>query len=194
MHLILTGATGLVGTSVLNAMLKTNAITKISILSRRPVPMAQNSDDPRVEVIIHKDFAKYEPEVMDKLQGATGAVWALGVSQTQASKEDYVTITKDYPLAAAKAFANLASADEPFRFVYVSAGGATQTPGFLTPYYGVVKGEAETLLSELRLLAFAVPADDTSHGGADEGVWGDVDALSDGAAGAILDGGGYGEV
>ncbi|RBQ96657.1 hypothetical protein VDGD_20216 [Verticillium dahliae] len=87
MHLILTGATGLVGTSVLDAMLKTDAITKISILSRRPVPMAQNSDDPRVQVIIHKDFAQYEPEVMDKLQGATGAVWALGVSQTQASKE-----------------------------------------------------------------------------------------------------------
>ncbi|KAH7146216.1 hypothetical protein EDB81DRAFT_794685 [Dactylonectria macrodidyma] len=152
MHLILTGATGLVGTSVLDAMLKMEDLTKISILSRRPVPMAERANDPRVNVIIHNDFAKYDPEVLSKLQGANGAIWALGVSQTQVSKEDFVTITKDYPLAAAEAFANLAPADEPFRFIYISAGGATQTPGAFSPYYGGIKGETETLLSELRVV------------------------------------------
>lgn len=90
MHLILTGATGLIGSSVLDAMLKTAEVTKISILSRRPVAMAENAKDPRVNVIIHKDFLNYDSEVLSKLQGASGAVWALGISQTKVSKE-YVT-------------------------------------------------------------------------------------------------------
>ncbi|KAF7554080.1 hypothetical protein G7Z17_g3182 [Cylindrodendrum hubeiense] len=152
MHLILTGATGLVGTSVLDAMLKMKELTKISILSKRPVPMTEVAHDPRVSVIIHKDFVKYDPEVLSKLQGASGAIWALGVSQTQVPKEEFVTITRDYPLAAAEAFANLAPADEPFRFIYISAGGATQTPGVFSPYYGDIKGKTETLLCELRVL------------------------------------------
>lgn len=85
MHLILTGATGLVGSGVLDAMLKSKDITKISILSRKPVPMV--ADDPRVNVILHRDFAKYEPQVLEQLQGANGVVWALGISQLKVTKE-----------------------------------------------------------------------------------------------------------
>jgi uncharacterized protein YbjT (DUF2867 family) len=85
MHLILTGATGLVGSSVLDAMLKSKEVTKISILSRRPVPLAEK--DSRVNTIIHKDFTKYEPQVLKQLQGANGVVWALGISQLKVTKE-----------------------------------------------------------------------------------------------------------
>lgn len=59
---------------------------------------------------------------------------------------DYVKITLDYPLAAAKAFSTL---HDPFKFVYVSGEGATTTPGMFTPYFGVVKGRAETALLQL---------------------------------------------
>jgi len=87
MHLILTGATGLVGSSVLDAMIKNQGITKISILSRRPVPMAEDAKDPRINVIIHKDFNTYDDELLEKLKDATGCVWALGISQAEVSKE-----------------------------------------------------------------------------------------------------------
>lgn len=87
MHLILTGATGLVGGGALDVMVKMKDITKISVLSRRPVPMAEDLKDPRVHVIIHKDFLNYDSELLSKLQGAKGCVWALGISQTQAGKE-----------------------------------------------------------------------------------------------------------
>lgn len=87
MHLILTGATGLVGSSVLDAMLKNTNISKISILSRRPVPMAKDSGDSRVRVITHRDFGSYEPEVLDQLKDAEGCVWALGISQTKVNQE-----------------------------------------------------------------------------------------------------------
>lgn len=87
MHLILTGATGLVGSATLDAMLKMKDITKISVLSRRPVPLAAHGNDPRVQVLLHQDFGSYPPELLSQLNGANGAVWALGISQNQVSKE-----------------------------------------------------------------------------------------------------------
>ncbi|RGP66199.1 nucleoside-diphosphate-sugar epimerase [Fusarium longipes] len=156
MHLILTGATGLVGSSVLDAMLKSKEITKISILSRRPVPLAEK--DSRVNTIIHKDFTKYEPQILDQLQGANGVVWALGISQLKlmACNREYVTITREFPLAAAEALSTLSPTEEPFRFIYVSAYGATTSPGTFTSLFGRVKGEAERKLSELRTPKFHV--------------------------------------
>ncbi|KAL2018374.1 hypothetical protein VTK56DRAFT_909 [Thermocarpiscus australiensis] len=152
MHLILTGATGLVGTAVLDAMIRAKDITKISILSRRPVKF----NDERINVILHKDFTNYDDNLLEKLQGAQGCVWALGVSQTQVSKEEYIKITKAFPLAAATAFQSLPSdspndgSRQPFNFVYVSGDGATFSPGPFTPFFGRVKGEAELKLAEMR--------------------------------------------
>ncbi|KAH8892707.1 hypothetical protein GQ53DRAFT_718314 [Thozetella sp. PMI_491] len=152
MHLILTGATGLVGSCVLDAMLKTKEVTKISILSRRPVQMAEDAKDPRVNVIIHKDFEAYQSDVLDQLKGANGCVWALGTAQSQASRPEYTRITKTFALAAAEAFSStLAKESEtPFNFVYVAGGGTTTKPGLTTMFQGRIKGEAEIGLSELR--------------------------------------------
>jgi NAD dependent epimerase/dehydratase family enzyme len=87
MHLILTGATGLIGSGVLDAMIKMKDVTKISIISRRPVQMADDVKDPRINVIIHKDFNEYPKSLLDQVSDATGCVWALGISQTEVSKE-----------------------------------------------------------------------------------------------------------
>ena len=151
MHLILTGATGLVGAGVLDAMIRTKDITKISILSRRPVPMADDAKDPRINVIQHSDFERYDQAVMDQLRGANGCVWALGVSQNDVTADEYVKITKDYTVAAVKAFATLKEDEDekPFRFVFVSGEGATQNPGRFTAIFGRVKGETESALADL---------------------------------------------
>ncbi|OQE01634.1 hypothetical protein PENVUL_c042G03560 [Penicillium vulpinum] len=149
MHLILTGATGLVGSSVLDAMLKSTAVSKISILSRSPVRMAEDAKDPRVRVITHADFESYKPELLEQLKDADGCVWALGTSQTNVTKEEYVKITKDYTLAAANAFSTIKPSDHPFRFIHVSGEGATQNPGRFSPIFARVKGEAEELIGAL---------------------------------------------
>jgi uncharacterized protein YbjT (DUF2867 family) len=85
MHLILTGATGLVGASVLHNMLAQESISRISILSRRPVKMAEGHA--KAKVIIHEDFNKYDPALLDELKDAHGCVWAQGTSQNAVSKE-----------------------------------------------------------------------------------------------------------
>jgi uncharacterized protein YbjT (DUF2867 family) len=85
MHLILTGATGLVGSGVLHHMINTPTVTKVSVLSRRPVPQAEGHE--KVKVIIHKDFNTYPSELLAQLKGAEGCVWAQGISITQVTKE-----------------------------------------------------------------------------------------------------------
>ncbi|KAK4072137.1 hypothetical protein Trihar35433_4201 [Trichoderma harzianum] len=150
MHIILTGATGLVGSSVLDAMIKAKDITKISILSRKPIRMVEDAKDPRINVILHQDFEKYDSKVLEQLQGAKACVWALGISQTKVNAQEYVKITKDYTLAAAKSFSTLTtSPSEPFRFIYVSGEGATQKPGRFSAIFAQVKGETETELGNL---------------------------------------------
>lgn len=51
MHAILTGATGLVGSAALDAMLKSKDVTMITILSRRPVKMAEDAKGTRVRTL-----------------------------------------------------------------------------------------------------------------------------------------------
>jgi uncharacterized protein YbjT (DUF2867 family) len=85
MHLILTGATGLVGSGVLHQMINSSNITTISVLSRRPVPQAEGHE--KVKVIIQKDFNSYPNELLEKLNGAEGCVWAQGISITQVTRE-----------------------------------------------------------------------------------------------------------
>ncbi|KAJ7097288.1 hypothetical protein B0H15DRAFT_773493 [Mycena belliarum] len=143
-HLILTGATGLIGSAVLHQMLAHEGVSRISILSRRPVKMAEGHED-IVKVIIHTDYMNYDQALLDQLKDAQGCVWAQGVSQNDVDKVQYIEITHDYPLAAAKAFATL-HPDSPFTFVHVSGEGATQTPGMFTPLFGRVKGQVEQAL------------------------------------------------
>ncbi|KAL1634064.1 hypothetical protein SLS58_010811 [Diplodia intermedia] len=148
MHVILTGATGLVGSGALSQILANmNAggpISRLSILSRSPVPMAEGK--PNVTVIQHKDFENYPPDVLKQLDGAEACIWAQGVSQFEVGKEEYIKITQDYPLAAAKAFSGL---NDPFKFIFISGEGATQSPGYFTPIFGRIKGITETQLLAL---------------------------------------------
>lgn len=85
MHLVLTGATGLVGSAVLQNMITMPAVSKVSILSRRPVAQAEGHD--KVKVIIHTDYANYPSEVTAQLKDVDGVVWAQGISATLVGKE-----------------------------------------------------------------------------------------------------------
>ncbi|KAJ8066881.1 hypothetical protein OCU04_004264 [Sclerotinia nivalis] len=149
MHLILTGATGLVGSGILQTMLTHPSITKLSILSRNPVPLAEtHTNHEKANVIIHSDFKKYPESVLDQLRGADGCVWALGTSSSGVDREKYTEITQTYTLSAARAFSPLNS-PKPFKFLYISGEGATTSPGTLTPMFGVVKGQTEADLLAL---------------------------------------------
>ncbi|KAG9785625.1 hypothetical protein KCU88_g2414, partial [Aureobasidium melanogenum] len=119
-HLILTGATGLVGSSVLSHILSLPTggnITRLSILTRNPaIPLLANPPPPgtpsanrttEIEVIQHGDFARWPPDLLARLEGADACIWALGVSQMDVDRETYVRITRDFAIEAARAFSGL---------------------------------------------------------------------------------------
>lgn len=153
-HIILTGATGTCGSAVLAHLLTSPSISHISILSRRPVALA--SHEPKARVIIHKDYETYPPELLAQLQGATGVIWAQGISSAGMNETDYSKITVDYPVAAAKAFARIpqlgsgegkgkGKGNGQLNFVYVSGEGA-DTAEKSRIMFGRVKGRAENAL------------------------------------------------
>ncbi|KAJ6502645.1 hypothetical protein DFH09DRAFT_1441317 [Mycena vulgaris] len=147
MHIILTGATGSVGSAVLRECLVSPTITRLSILSRRQFTLPSIGDAQKAHIIVHDDYAMYPSELTDQLKGADGCIWAQGISQTEVSKEEYIRITYDYPLAAVKTFSTLSNKDK-FNFVYVSGEGADPTEKTYT-LFGKIKGRTETALRAL---------------------------------------------
>lgn len=190
MHIILTGATGLVGTAVLHHILSLPAtspiaqkITRLSIISRRPeIPLLEHSDRPtqntftKVEVITHKDFKDYEKDgLLTKLKAQednekVGVIWALGISQMLTkSEEQYDEITRVFPLEAAKAFSAQLGAKQ-VNFIYVSGEGATVNPGFMTQMFGRIKGKTETQLIQLMQTYNNLKVLNVRPGGVDSGA------------------------
>lgn len=152
-HIILTGATGAAGAAILQYALNSPQISRISILSRRPVALAANQ--PKATVIVHDNFRQYDQSVLDQLKGATACVWAQGISSRGMSQEAYEEITIDYPLVAAKAFASLGSdatgEDKGnMTFVYISGAGAELDEKKASMMFGRVKGRAEQSLLDLQ--------------------------------------------
>ena len=146
-HIILTGATGLVGSAVLAQLLHSSTITRVSILSRRPI--AATEGHKKANVIIQTDYSSYPQSVIDQLQDADGCIWAQGKSSVGMTEKDYTELTHDWPLEAAKAFASTKDpSDKRFNFVYVSGEGADQTEK-ARAMFGRIKGRAEKDLLDL---------------------------------------------
>lgn len=145
-HVIVTGSTGLAGSAILTESLASPAIAKVSILSRRPVNFA--TANPKAHVIIHSDYSSYPPSILEQIRGATGCIWAQGKSSVGMQVDEYTTSTHDWPLAAAKAMADLPEQGEKFNFVYISGEGADPTEKSFQ-MFGRVKGRAEKNLIAL---------------------------------------------
>ena len=74
MKVIVTGATGTAGQGIVRACLADERITKILILTRRPVAK-EVEEDAKVEVVLHEDFSTYPDTLMTRLQGAEACLW-----------------------------------------------------------------------------------------------------------------------
>jgi len=151
-HIIVTGATGLAGSAILAECLASPAIAKVSILSRRPVDFAKAN--PKAHVIIHSDYSSYPPSTLEQIRGARGCIWAQGKSSIGMQTDEYTTLTHDWPLAAAKAMADLPEQGEKFKFIYISGEGADPTEKS-SQMFGRIKGRAE---KNLLAVATAKPA------------------------------------
>jgi NAD dependent epimerase/dehydratase family enzyme len=102
MHLILTGATGFVGSAALDMMLNNPAVTRISILSRRPVKQAEGHE--KAVVILKEDMSEYSQEILDRLRGAHGCVWTMGPPLMSVQNRAYVEALRSRTLNPVSCF------------------------------------------------------------------------------------------
>lgn len=135
MDILLAGATGLVGTQVLQQLLADTRCTGVLAITRRP--MAQVHPKLRNQVI---DFEQLDHWTAPRTEAA---ICALGSTMKQAgSREAFYRIDHDYPMAIARA----ACAQGTSVFVLNSAAGANAQSRI---FYNRVKGELERDLRQI---------------------------------------------
>jgi hypothetical protein len=137
MKVILTGVTGFIGSEVLTQCCKTPAITSIIALSRWPLS-TDITKDPRVEIIVMKNFTTYSKEVIEQFEGADACIWYVSaflalngkhliVIRSMGTKEGWRDIDIDYPLAFCHAMAPIvAKQKKAFRYIHLSGRLAEQ--------------------------------------------------------------------
>jgi uncharacterized protein YbjT (DUF2867 family) len=131
--ILIFGATGSAGGSVLRACLADPAVERIHAIARRLPAVA----DERLRICLHEDFLDYAT-VYQAFAGIDACLFCLGKSVSQVSGEaEYRMITHDYALAAAHA---LEQASPGAVFHYVSGRG-TNAHGRLM--WARVKGQTE---------------------------------------------------
>jgi uncharacterized protein YbjT (DUF2867 family) len=79
MKLIITGATGLVGTEAIRQSLKNPKISSVIALSRRPVTVPEDIGDEQItdklKSLVLKDFTQYPEDVKAQLADADACIW-----------------------------------------------------------------------------------------------------------------------
>ena len=134
---ILLGATGLVGTQLLEKLLASTAYGEVTAIVRRPLP-----ERPKLRQIVLADFAAMSGA---SFEGAEDVFCALGTTIRQAgSQARFREVDFDYPVAAAR----LAKAAGARRYVLVSSMGADAKSKI---FYSRVKGETEEAIRALGL-------------------------------------------
>ena len=139
---LLLGATGLVGAKLLERLLRDDAYSRVSVLSRRALPVQH---DKLNVCVVDFDRLSDAPEQCsaDDVFCALGTTIAQAGSQAAFRKVDF-----DYPLQAA----SIALSQGAEQYFLVSAIGADARSAV---FYSRVKGEIEEAIAALGYRAFA---------------------------------------
>lgn len=133
MTVLLFGASGSAGGSVLRACLESPEVTDVIALVRRPLTVSHQ----KLRAVIHSDFSDYST-VPDVFVGVDACFYCLGISVRQVTGEaEYRRITFDYAVAAARA---LRAQNPHAAFHFISGAGTGLKSRFM---WARVKAETE---------------------------------------------------
>jgi uncharacterized protein YbjT (DUF2867 family) len=136
MNVILFGATGMVGQSVLRECLLDHDIHRVLVIGRSPTGRSH----PKLTEVVHADMFEPESEA-SHLQGFDACFFCLGGSSAGMSEADYTRLTFDLTMVWARV---LARVNPSMTFQYVSGVG---TGG--RSMWARVKGRTENALLAL---------------------------------------------
>jgi len=139
MKVILFGATGMVGQSVLTECLKSTIIEEILIVRRRSCDIKSH----KINEIVHTDFLDFSV-IENEFKAYDACFYCLGVSSVGISREKYYGITYNYTVAVAEA---LSRKNPNMRFAFISGAGTDETEKS-SANWARVKGKAENVLKE----------------------------------------------
>ncbi len=98
MNVVILGASGTAGGSVLKVCLRSPAVESVRAITRRPL----SADSDKLRVFMHGDYLNYEA-VSEAYTEVESCFYCLGISTTQVSGEqEYRRITHDFAVAAAQ--------------------------------------------------------------------------------------------
>ena len=140
MRILVTGATGMIGSSVLQTYLRVAECTEIIVLTRRPTGV----DDPKVTEVIIDDFLHLELD-MGLLQKIDVVQYCLGAYTGTVPADLFRQINVDYPRVLAETLMNH---NESIRFCLLSGQGADRTENSRIQF-AKDKGAIENILSSM---------------------------------------------
>jgi uncharacterized protein YbjT (DUF2867 family) len=129
---VIFGATGMVGQGALRESLLAPDVEQVLAVIRTPTGLRH----PKLREVGLDDFGDLAP-IRDEFAGFDACFYCLGISSVGLDEAEYSVISYDYPMAAARTFADVSPAAT---FVYVS--GAGTDPGSRR-MWSRVKGRTE---------------------------------------------------
>ena len=136
---LITGATGMVGSQVLDLLLADPGVDRIVSISRRRTGVHQT----KLDEIVHADFLDFGG-LEAEMTGLDLCIYCLGVYQGQVPKDAFFEITCDYQKALTDV---LGRVSPDATFVLFGAQGADPTEASRATF-ARAKGRAENLLTE----------------------------------------------
>jgi len=140
LHVIITGATGMVGKGVLLECLESPYVESVLVINRRPLDILHD----KLKEIIVKDFLELS-EIENQLKGYNACFYCLGISAFRMSESDYSKITYDMTMNLGETLLRI---NPGIGFCYVSGQGTDSTEkGRMM--WARVKGKTENALLSL---------------------------------------------
>jgi nucleoside-diphosphate-sugar epimerase len=130
MKIILTGATGFVGSEILRELIACESVTAVTCLSRREVRLRS----PKVTTVLHEDFSNYNGALLERLSDHRACIWAMGGKASELGDE-LARITHTFTLEFAEGMAAYTQDHaHSFAFCYLSGMGADPTESAWLPW------------------------------------------------------------
>lgn len=140
MHVLIFGATGMVGQGVVRECLLDAGVERVTTIGRN----ATGAAAPKLRELVHADLWNYAP-IERELTGLDACFFCLGVTSAGMKEADYERITYGIAVAAAETLARL---NPGMTFVFVSGAG-TDSSEKGRVMWARIKGRTENAILRL---------------------------------------------